>query len=138
MTVETLLDTGPLVALLDVRDRHHRWAVEAFAATGEAMITCEAVLAETCFLIARWPAAVDEVFARVHNGALRVESMIEEAHAVHALMRRYRSVPASYADACLVRLTELHGSATLLTVDSDFRIYRRNGRQAIPMRAPAD
>ena len=137
MTALTLLDTGPLVALLDSRDRHHRWAVETFAARPDAMVTCEAVLTEACFLVARWPAAVDEVFARIKEKVLQVESMTSEADAVHGLMRRYRNVPASYADACLIRLSELHPGAGLLTVDSDFRVYRRNGRRAIPVLMPS-
>lgn len=62
--------------------------------------------------------------------------MDAESSAVHALMKKYRNVPASYADACLIRLSELHGAAMVMTTDTDFRVYRRNGRQAIPRIAP--
>lgn len=51
-------------------------------------------------------------------------------------MRRYADVPMSLADACLVRMSELSDDASVLTLDSDFRIYRRLGRQAIPLLTP--
>ena len=56
--------------------------------------------------------------------------------AFEELLRRYRNVPMSLADACLVRLSELYGDCAVLTLDSDFRIYRRHGRQVIPVLAP--
>ena len=53
-----------------------------------------------------------------------------------ALRRSYRNLPMDFADACLVRMTEIHERSSVLTTDSHFRIYRRNGRQIIPLRAP--
>jgi len=60
----------------------------------------------------------------------------EEAEHLRRLMKRYADVPMSLADACLVRLTEQRRQARLLTLDSDFRRYRRLGRQVIPLVAP--
>jgi len=51
-------------------------------------------------------------------------------------MARYQSVPMSFADACLVRMSELWPKTPVFTLDSDFRIYRRNKRQSIPLIAP--
>ena len=137
MKVRTLVDTGPLVALLKKDEEHHQWVSEAFRELPAAgMVTCEAVLSEACFLLARWPAAVDGLFHRLVGGSLRLEPLDGESGAIHALIKKYRDVPASFADACLVRLSERHPDATLLTTDSDFEIYRRNGRQTILLRAP--
>ena len=52
------------------------------------------------------------------------------------LIRRYRDVPISLADACLVRMAELEESTILFTTDTDFRLFRRNGRQVIPLIIP--
>ncbi len=51
-------------------------------------------------------------------------------------MQRYADQPMSFADACLVRMTELHPDSMLITLDGDFRVYRRHGRQAIPLATP--
>jgi uncharacterized protein len=137
LKVRTLVDTGPLVALLMRDEAHHAWVSEVFRglpATG--MVTCEAVISEACFLLSRWPVAIDGLFRRLMAGDLRLEPLDAEAVAIHALIKKYRNVPASFADACMVRLSERHPDATVLTTDSDFEIYRRNGRQSIPILAP--
>ncbi|MGQ0507017.1 MAG: type II toxin-antitoxin system VapC family toxin [Myxococcaceae bacterium] len=135
--MRTLVDTGPLVALLKKDEEHHQWVSETFRELpAEGMVTCEAVISEACFLLARWPLAVDGLLRRLVEGNLRLSPMDGESAAIHALIKKYRNVPASYADACLVRLSERHPDATVLTTDSDFEIYRRHGRQPIPLRAP--
>ena len=56
--------------------------------------------------------------------------------AVVKFIQKYHDVPASLADACLVRLTETLADPVLLTTDSDFRIYRRHGRLTVPCVTP--
>ncbi len=51
-------------------------------------------------------------------------------------MRRYSNVPMSLADACLVWIVEQTKNASVLTLDSGFRIYRQAGRRVIPVLAP--
>lgn len=63
-------------------------------------------------------------------------SLDNEAEDVRRLMARYASVPMSFADACLVRMSEVHESAILLTFDTDFTVYRRHGRGEIPLLMP--
>ncbi len=131
-----LLDTGPLVALQDERETHHRWAVEAFQSASGPVVTCEAVLTETGFLLRRWRNAFDRVLGHVEGGRIRVESLTDDASSVRSLMSRYHSVPMAYAAACLVRLSEKFPLAPILTLDEDFEVYRRLGRQVIPLLAP--
>ena len=131
-----LVDTGPLVSLLDSRDKHHRWAIEAMGALPGPLTTCEAVLTEACYLLARWPAAVDALLDRAEKGVLKVVSLSSELGVIRRLMRKYSNVPMSFADASLVRLAELHDDAVVVTLDSDFRVYRRNGRRTVPVIAP--
>ena len=61
-----------------------------------------------------------------------------EAGPIARLMTRYADVPMSLADACLVRMTELQEDSLVLTMDQDFHVYRRHGRQTIHARMPAD
>lgn len=133
----TLLDTGPLVAYFSRADVQHPWAVRQFEALRPPLVTCEPVLAETCHLVERNrgnPAAVLELLRR---GVLRIDMAVAtEAAALEVLMRRYADTPMSLADACLVRLAELHRDCQVLTLDSDFQQYRRHGRQVISLLAP--
>ncbi len=75
----------------------------------------------------------------IELGVLEVTfSLAAEARPLNELLRRYRSVPMSLADACLVRLSEIHERCFVMTIDGDFRIYRRYGRRAIPVLMPAE
>jgi predicted nucleic acid-binding protein len=132
-----LLDTGPWVALHCRSDNHHAWAKAQFAQHPGPFLTCEAVVAETCFLLAR--AGFDPAMALslIERGVVRVGMALgEELGAVKTLFERYDNVPASLADACLVRMSELYEPCRVLTLDSDFHIYRRHGRKVIPVIRP--
>ena len=132
-----LLDTGPWVALLSRNDSHHRWAVEQFRQLKPPLLSCEAVVAETCFLLSR--SSFDPALALqfVERGVVQLPFVLQDQiQAVHNLFKRYENVPASLADAALIRLAEISDAPTLLTTDSDFHIYRRHGRQSIPLITP--
>ena len=132
-----LLDTGPLVAYLDNDERHHAWATEQFMRHDGPLITCEAVISEGWFLLRRLPHLLGRLRAMLADGVFDLSFHLEdEAKAISALMDRYNDVPMSLADACLVRLSERHPKLPLLTLDSDFKVYRRHGRQLIPVIYP--
>ena len=131
-----LLDTGPLIAFLYRRDGQHRWAVEQFATLSPPYLTCEAVLTEACFLVARNGQSPTRVLDMLQRGVVRIGvEMREECAAIHTLMLRYSSVPMSLADACLVRLAELSG-LPVCTLDTDFAIYRAHGRRSLDLILP--
>lgn len=137
MTPVVLLDTGPWVALLCRGDRHHGWAREQFAQHPGPLYTCEAVVAETCFLLARAGFDPIKALAFIERGVVRLGmSLSEEVSAVRGLFERYENVPASLADACLIRMSELYDTSKIMTLDSDFHIYRRHGRKTIPLIRP--
>lgn len=139
MTPSALLDTGPLVALINRKDRRHEWTKQAFATLRAPLLTCEAVLSEACFLLRASPAGVDAVMAFVEQGLLETRlGASSEAAALRHLLARYSNVPMSFADACLVRLSELHPRLPLVTFDRDFSIYRRSGRRVIPTLMPEE
>ena len=132
-----LLDTGPLVSFLASGLEHHEWAVEQWKRLRPPLLTCEPVLTEAAFLLKREGRDADPLFALLDRKAIRIGLSVQEQRAdLRALMRRYRNRPMSLADACLVRLSEIHAAAEVLTLDSDFRIYRRHGNKVIPLRIP--
>ena len=133
----TVVDTGPLVALLSRADQHQHWARAEFERLTPPVFTCEAVLTEAQFLVRERGGNPLAVLQMVQRGMLSVAFELEdEVERLLELQRAYNDVPMSLADACLVRMTELHDRSRVLTTDSDFRIYRRNRRQIIPLLAP--
>ena len=137
MTQPLLVDAGPLVALLSERDRYHQWARLAFGRATPPMSTCEAVLSEAWYLLRLTRRGQTALLEFVERGLVSVDfALSSELAAVRRLVTRYRDRPMSLADACLVRMAELYDEAAVLTLDADFTIYRKNGRQVIPLIAP--
>ncbi len=134
-----MLDTGPLVALLNRRDRYHRWTTEQWAEVEPPVLTCEAVLTEACFLLRKSPGGPAAVLELVSRSVVTVAYDVEaDVEALSRLMTRYADVPMSLADACLVRMVERQPDAAVLTLDRDFRVYRSHGRRVIPALMPSD
>jgi uncharacterized protein len=137
MAKTVLIDSGPIVAVLRRRDQHHPWARAHFESSNESFATCEAVISESHFLIEGTPGGVEALYALLDRGIVKVPfSLTSQLAETVRLIRRYRDVPISLADACLVRMAELEEDTVVFTTDSDFRLYRRNGRQVIPLIIP--
>jgi predicted nucleic acid-binding protein len=132
-----LVDTGPLIALIDRHDRHHAWAEAQFDEILPPLLTCEAVITEACYLAPRTGRPPEEPLKLLARGVLRLAfDLSENFGRVSSSMQRYANVPMSLADACLVRMSELVTDSVLLTLDSDFCIYRRHGRQKLSLLIP--
>ena len=132
-----IVDTGPLVAYFNRRDRWHRWVVAQMAALNPPLVTCEPVLTEACFLIHRAGGKPADLVHKIAQGGLEIGIGLEnDASGIESLMQRYADTPMSLADACLVRLSERIPDCRLFTLDSDFEHYRRNGRLIIPLLQP--
>ena len=133
----SLLDTGPLVSFVSAGLKHHSWAVEQWKRLRPPLLTCEPVLTEAAFLLKREGGKADALFALLERGVIRIALAVEDEQAdLRALMHRYRNRPMSLADACLVRLSEIHRDSEIFTLDGDFRIYRRHGNRVIPVLMP--
>jgi predicted nucleic acid-binding protein len=138
MTRWAIIDTGPLVAFLDRREAHHDWIAEQARTLALPWLLCEAVLAESWHLLRRLPVAQDALLEMVETGLLKVEfALLDEIGHVRLLRQKYRDVPMSLADACLVRMAEKFDDYAICTLDSDFTVYRKHGRQSIPLITPA-
>ena len=132
-----LLDTGPLVAFLNRTDRHHEWTIAQWERLHPPLLTCEAVIAEACFLLRAHPGGGQAVLQLLDREVLQIAFDLEaEAESVATFLGRYGNVPMSLADACLVRMAERHTKSRILTLDGDFRIYRKHRRQVIPTTMP--
>jgi predicted nucleic acid-binding protein len=132
-----LVDTGPLIALIDHGDQRHVWVQSQFADILPPLLTCEAVLTEACHLARRTAGGTQAVLELFERGVVRLAFDLDANFSqVSSLMQRYANVPMSLADACLVRMSELASDCLVFTLDSDFRIYRREKRQKIPLLLP--
>ena len=136
MAANVLADSGFLVALLNRRDTHHRWAAAQAQQFGPPWRTCEAVLSEAFHLLAaRGSPALDALLRR--RALVVAFELQSHLSPVLTLMHKYCDIPMSFADACLVRMTETLADPMLLSTDSDFRIYRRHSRQVVPCILPS-
>ena len=121
----TLLDTGVIVALLDRSEAHHSRCVAALEGLEGPLVTCEAVIAESCYLLRALPAAADTVLENVERGIFQIPFQLSRSTTpVRSLMRKYRDFPVDFADACLVQLADDLNTGDILTLDRDFESYR--------------
>jgi predicted nucleic acid-binding protein len=135
MATSALVDAGFLVALLSRRDGNHRWAAAQAPRLPPPWMTCEAVLSEASHLLGGY--GTRSLASLLRRGALVCGyRFADDMDAVFKLLEKYVDVPMSFADACLVRMTETLNDPVLLTTDADFRIFRRHGRQIIPCVLP--
>ncbi|MGC2163889.1 MAG: PIN domain-containing protein [Silvibacterium sp.] len=120
-----LLDASVIVALLHQREEHHRQCAAFVRTLDRPLVTCEAVISESCILLRRSSGAVDAVMENVEQGIFQLPlRLADSAAAIRSLMTKYRDTPSSLADACLIRMAEELNTGDILTLDSDFRSYR--------------
>lgn len=132
-----IVDTGPLVAYFDRDSQFHGWARERFQELADPLMSCQPVLTEALFILKRGGIDPDLILALVERGELICDFDVRrEITPLRRLLKKYHDLPATLADVCLVRMSELHGECAVLTLDRDFRVYRRNGRQMIPVISP--
>jgi predicted nucleic acid-binding protein len=133
----TIADTGVIAAFLNPKDQWREWTVNQWRQLPAPFLTCEAVVTEACFLLHHFKDGEQDVLSLVEAGILQIDfSLSSEALTVKTLMKKYENVPMSLADACLVRMSELIDNSVVFTADSDFHIYRKNGRQKISLIIP--
>jgi predicted nucleic acid-binding protein len=137
MAKNILVDTGPIVAALRRRDKHHEWARAHFEAATKPFLSCEAVISEAVFLLERAGGGKQALLGLLEREIVVIGYSLEsEMSETLRLMRRYDDTPMSFADACLVRMSERIDHSVVFTTDSDFQLYRKNGRQIIPLMIP--
>lgn len=128
-----IADTGFIVAFARRNDQHHAWAVDVAERITEPLLTCEAVLAEAAFHLE----SSSYVLALLQDEMLRLSfDCGRNALQLAELARRYEDRKPDLADLCLIRMSELYPRHVIITVDNDFRVYRRNRRETIPIHLP--
>lgn len=120
-----LLDTGVIVALLDRSEQHHSECATVVEELKIPMVTCEAVIAESCYLLRALKGAAEAILENVERGVFHIPFQLSQSAAsVRTLLRKYRDIPADLADACLIHLADQLGTGDILTLDRDFESYR--------------
>ena len=132
-----IVDTGPIVALLDESDAHHSWALKCFKNLKPPLLTCEAVLCEAFFLLQRFPPAKSTLLTMIARGSFTLPlNFNDHLRDIPKLLEKYHDTPMDFADACLVRMAETTRDTKVWTIDSDFKIYRLSNRRIVPVLAP--
>ena len=129
-----LLDTGVIVALLDRSERYHSICVEAVGATRSPLVTCESVIAESCYLLRRLTGAAESVLENVAAGIFQMPLPLGAcAQDLQRIFRKYRDREIDLADAHLIQLATELGTGSIFTLDRDFSIYRWGRNNAFEM-----
>jgi len=132
-----IADTGVIAAFLNPKDQWREWTVEKWRTLPAPFMTCESVITEACFLLHHTKDGEQDVLSLVDAGILQIDFRLsDEAAAVKSLMKKYENVPMSFADACLVRMSETIKDSIVFTTDGDFHIYRKNGKQKVDLIIP--
>ena len=129
-----IADTGFIVAFASQQDRYHQWALDVAKTITYPLLTCEAVLAESVFHLG----SAEVVLALLHENMLQLAfDATPNLEQLTELAKRFNDRKPDFADLCLVRMSELYPRHTVLSLDeSDFRVYRRNKRDTIPLLCP--
>ena|SRR2546430_6225975 len=131
--MNAIADTGLLVALARESDQYHDWAMEVAGQITWPALTCEAVLAETAYHLQSSERVLGMLGDNVVRVAFDCRSHLER---LQDLAARYADRHPDLADLCVIRMSELYPRHAVITVDEDFRVYRRNKREAIPLLCP--
>jgi len=128
-----LVDTGAVVALINRDDRYHRAAVDWFQRFRGQLLTTEAMITETAYVLAASPAhqrAALVWFDRACAAELLRVEPVADYTALARIIAQYASLPCDYADATLIALAERTGVTAIATIDQrDFSVYRLRGRK---------
>jgi len=132
-----IVDSGPLVAFLSKKDAFHEWALSQFSFLNPPFFTCESVISEVCFLLRNTQNGPQNVFRLIERNLIKIQFNLEpELTIISGLINKYKNIPMSLADACLVRMSEQISNSIICTLDSDFKIYRKDKRKIIPILIP--
>ena len=120
-----LLDSSVIVGWLDRRDRNHGRCAAALANISPPLVTCEAVIAESCYLLQAIAGAQDDILENVANGTFQISFQLARCvDQMRQILRKYKDTPADFADTCLIQMADELDTGDILTLDSDFAHYR--------------
>lgn len=132
-----LLDTGVIVALLDRSERHHKSCEAALESIAGPLVTCEAVIAESCYVLRFLPGAPQAILENVVVGTFQVPFQLSRcASQIQRVLRKYQDREVDFADACLIHLATEFQTGDILTLDHDFEIYRWSGNKPFHLLIP--
>ena len=136
---KVIIDSGPLVAFLNKNDKFHSWALSQFSLLSPPFFTCESVISEVTFLLRNTENGPQNVLRLIERELITIQFKLEsELSIILNLINKYKDIPMSLADACLVRMSEQITNSIICTLDSDFNIYRKDKRKIIPVLIPED
>lgn len=136
MKAPIIIDTGPIVALINRNDHYHSWSKKIFKELTSPLITCEAVISEAFYLLKKSIHSENSIFELFNRDVIRIDFSLQSHHrSIQKSIKKYQSTPMDFADACLVKMAETT-QGTIITLDSDFFVYRIERSKKIPLIFP--
>lgn len=132
-----IIDTSAIIAYLNRKEKYHNWVIDYFKEFIPPLITCESVITECSFLLRKVEKGNYQLFELIKERILQIKfNLQEEFESINFLLQKYSDVPISLADACLIRMSEINKSSKIITLDSDFKIYRKSRDEIIELIIP--
>jgi predicted nucleic acid-binding protein len=120
-----LIDTGVIVAILDRSEKQHSTCIETVHRVAAPLVTCEAVITESCYLLRGLRGASEAVMQNVVAGIFQIPFQVSSsANEVRRILKKYQDRRIDMADACLIHMAQEYDTSDILTLDSDFHFYR--------------
>jgi predicted nucleic acid-binding protein len=124
-----VVDAGPLIALFDRNDRHHRRAMEFVREQSDPLITNLPVLTEATFLLRFSVEAQRDLLGWAYEALNIDQDTATDLPRIIAILEKYRDMPADFADASLVALAERRNISRVASIDREFAVYRLAGKR---------
>ncbi|MBF0290297.1 MAG: PIN domain-containing protein [SAR324 cluster bacterium] len=141
MKKNVIIDTGPLVALLNRKDHFHYWTLSTLESVQAPLLTCEPVITEACYLLDKGAPGLGtiQIMNLIKRQFIKISfNVTEQADRVKQLSKKYSDTPMDFADACIVRMSEIFTTSKIFTIDSDFRIYRKQDKKILSLLIPSE
>jgi uncharacterized protein len=130
MRARALIDTGPIVAMINRADPWHDACVSSFQSLGVPLVTSAAVLTEAFHLVGNHTQDVAAAWRLIRSAVTVGAITDDDLSALDGLMSKYRDRPMDFADATLVHLAQREAIHLIFTIDhDDFETYRIEGRK---------
>jgi uncharacterized protein len=131
------LDTGPLVSFFNKRDRFHNWVMDAFNSIDYKFITSESVITEVLYLTGHAKSVLESIEGMVNDDILMIKPVLADSVLLpFKLLHKFHHLPASMADVSLIVLYEQYNSEAIISIDSDFLVYRNSKGKVLKLISP--
>jgi uncharacterized protein len=128
----TLIDAGPMIALFNSDDKYHAGIMDLLKNYRGILTTSWPVITEVCYMLSYNTDVLADFLKWINRGGAKIEDIaVPDLERIIELLQKYSDVPMDLADASLIVISERSNIMDIITIDSDYCIYRTAGKQML-------